>query len=262
MKTACFLLLIISFLPLHCRAQTFIQPLNPDAIDNLSGSPCTVTLSTGEELHGTVKGGGFMGRTITNITVVLDNGKKVKYKPEDMVSIKAKPPYRSLYDIVRESGYSMDEDLGEDIDRYIEREYITFASVPLDENGGRIRFMQLINPGFDSKMKVYAFVRKDLNLVRVTDGDASKKQRVSEDEDQTEEEEETPLPEPTYSTDLVFVKKGEKPVRIFDYTYLSEFPSLFFDCPQMKKMFSGHNLRLEDMAGHVWVYDRMCEGSL
>jgi hypothetical protein len=239
-------LIVYVLMTFPCWAQSFMEPINPNATDFLFGRPCMVTLSSGQELHGTIRGTSVMSNRILSISVHLDNGKNVKYKPDDLVSIRVKP-HRSVFDIIKESGIPVSGEVLEDIKDQIERECITFTSVSIDEKADKLRFLQLLNPGFDSKIKVYALVRKDLKIVRITDGESEDDEVDSKASDES------------YHTVYMFVKKGEEPLKVRDYSYSLNFSSIYADCPQMLKIFSGENLRLDDMAGHVWVYDRMCE---
>ncbi len=118
------LLLIIGniLLTFTCTAQAFMEQINPNAVD-LSGSPCTITLSSGQNLQGIIRGTSIMSNKILSISVHLTNGKKVKYKPDDLVSIKVKLPYRSVFDMVKESDIPINKDVLENINDQI---YIRF----------------------------------------------------------------------------------------------------------------------------------------
>ena len=97
--------------------------------------------------------------------------------------------------------------------------------------------MQLLNPGFDSKIKVFAEPSKKtggLNVggLQLTGGEARA---------------------------YLFVKGTEKSFEVKKGSYSKNFEELYSDCPQMLSTFQGEKIKWNDVALHVFAYDQACK---
>jgi hypothetical protein len=56
----------------------------------------------------------------------------------------------------------------------------------------------------------------------------------------------------------LFVKGNEKAVIVRRGSYRKNFDELYGDCPKMLEAFAGEKVKFEDVAAHVFLYDRRC----
>jgi len=97
--------------------------------------------------------------------------------------------------------------------------------------------MQLLNPGFDSKIKVFAEPSKKtggLNVggLQLTGGEARA---------------------------YLFVKGKEKSIEVKKGSYSKNFQELYGDCPLMISKIQGEKIRWDDVALHVFAYEQACK---
>jgi hypothetical protein len=103
---------------------------------------------------------------------------------------------------------------------------------------GKLRLMQLLNPGFDTRVKVFA----DPNAQK-TGGLAIGGIRVSGGEDRS----------------FLMVKGDQQAVVVKKSSYRRNFEDLYGDCPAMVKTFAGEKIQWDDLAAHVFAYDSACK---
>lgn len=102
--------------------------------------------------------------------------------------------------------------------------YLTFERVVMPKNG-KFKFLQLLNPGFDSRVKVYYKYS----------GEGKP---------------------PNY----YYAKDGGPIEELKPKDYSSVFNQLFGDCPAVKKAFTGGGANYDNFSVHVYVYDQSCGG--
>jgi hypothetical protein len=98
--------------------------------------------------------------------------------------------------------------------------------------------MQILNPGFDKKIKVYADPQ-----AKETRGLALGGVRLTGGEDKS----------------YLLVKDGAKSVKVKKKSYRDNFQELYVTCPKMLAVFEGNKIKWDDVAGHVFVYNQVCE---
>jgi hypothetical protein len=105
--------------------------------------------------------------------------------------------------------------------------------------GDKIRLMQLLNPGFDSKLKVFA----DPNPNRETSGIGIAGVKLTGGIDKS----------------YLFVQNSQKAILVKKGSYKKNFEELYKNCPAMVAGFTGEKIKWEDVAGHVFAYDQICK---
>lgn len=216
--------------------QGFVKSLDSDGIATLYGSECVATLQSGEEIHGKFRGGTVVNAALTKIVIKYENGEKARFKPEDLVSLKIKTTKLAKLDMMAESATSIKEFVNADFDEIVNREYIIFETALAAKKKDTYRLLQLLNPGFDNKIKVFATDAKTggfaVNGIAITGG-----------------------ADRTY----LFVKGGDKAVLVKKSTYRKDFSELFGDCSNLLKAFGNEKIKWNDVAGHVFAYEKACE---
>jgi hypothetical protein len=139
--------------------------------------------------------------------------------------------------MLNESSTSIRELVNTDFDQIVNREYIIFEHALRATKKDKAAMMQLLNPGFDSKIKVFddpdanETAGLNVNGVQVSGGQ-----------------------ERSY----LFVKNDEKAVMVRRGSYRKNFEELYGDCPVMIQSFEGDKIKFQDLASHVFVYDQLC----
>lgn len=149
-------LLIAAFL--FCQiaiGQGFISSISNDDMSLIAGQPCVVELASGETIEGKLGGMTAMSGYISKINVKLENGEKMKLKPENVVRLKVKASKLAQISMMAESSSSIKEMTKTDYEEVLNREYIIYETAMRHNKKGKLRLMQLLNPGFDSKIKVF-----------------------------------------------------------------------------------------------------------
>jgi hypothetical protein len=139
--------------------------------------------------------------------------------------------------MMNESGSSVFRLAKTDFDDIINREYIIFEQALRATKKDKPAMMQLLNPGFDHVIKVYA----DPNANETT-GLSVGGISVTGGKDKS----------------YLFVKGNNKVVIVKKGSYKKNFDDLYGDCQQMMITFEGEKKKFNDMAGHVFVYDQIC----
>lgn len=216
--------------------QGFVAAVD-DGFPALYGNPCILKLETGEEITGKFAGGTGSVNGLRNIKVKLDNGEKAKFEPEQVVSLKIKASGLLKLTMIISSTSSVQAAKNADFKEIVNREYIIFETALTAKKTDPYRLLQLINPGFDSKIKVFAEPNKksggfNVGGVQLTGGEARA---------------------------YLFVKGTEKAVEVKKASYSKNFEELYSDCPVMLSEYQGEKINWDDVALHVFAYDKACK---
>jgi len=217
--------------------QGFIEPIDPEFFSALSGNPCIAQLESGEIVQGKFGGGTLLNGYLSKISIKLGNGEKAKFNPEEVVSLKIKASKLAKLSMMTQSS-SIKELTETHFDEIVDREYIVFETALKASKKDKARLMQLLNPGFDNRIKVYA------------DPEANETMGVGFGGIQL-----------TGGTDksYLFVKDGEKAVKVKKKSYRKNFDELYSDCGQMVNAFGGGKIKWDDVAGHVFAFNQICQ---
>lgn len=200
-------------------------------INSLSMNEGEVTLMNGEVIKGklglaTMQTSSGLQRI--NSVRVRDGDKKGKYKAKDIKEILIKADWSD------ESLTNANSGDGLQIQLYSEAkaDYYIFKSV--SDKKGKTRLMQLVNPGFDHAIQVYADPKaKESSFAAMVGKDSAKSYYLAKGDGH----------EGTY------VKKSK---------YKKLFPKIFGDCSAMISEF-GEKVKWGDLAHHIYYYDQECD---
>lgn len=231
------LMVLLTVLATPALGQGFIASLDDDDFQLLFNRPAIVKLVSGDSLSGKMVGGTIINGYLSTIKFKTDSGETAKFKPEDVERLAIKPGKMAKYAMMSESATSLQEMSKANFDEISNREYIIFETARRSTKKGTPRLMQLLNPGFDGGIKVFA----DPNAKK-TMGLSIGGAKLLGGEDKS----------------FLFVQGGEKAVVVKKGSYKENFAELYEKCPAMLEEFKGEKLKWVDVAGHVWVYDRIC----
>ena len=234
-----FLIAVLCLLiSLPTLGQGFITGLEQDDFTFLFGNACTVTLESGETVEGTLTGGSIVSGYLNNITIKGKDGEKLKYKPEDVSKLTIKTSKIAKLAMIAESTSSIKEATSTDFNEIVNRNQFIFETAMRHNKNEKLRLMQLLNPGFDSKIKVY-----DDPNAKETMGVGIGGIKLTGGVDKS----------------YLLVQNDEKAVRVKKGNYKKDFDELYKNCPKMLQIFAGEKVKWEDVAGHVFVYDQACK---
>jgi hypothetical protein len=199
-------------------------------IKSLASNQGELTLKTGEVISGqlslaTITTSAGLQR-IASVRIQNEDGKQ-KFKPKAIQELKVKA---EKSDVSANSA-----GLKKAIQLFTESnaEYYIFKSV--NDNKGKPRLMQLLNPGFDSKLQIYADAKSKQSAFAGFSNNNGVK---------------------TY----FFTKKDgqKKATYLKKRKYKKMFSKMYTDCSAMNDMF-GEKIKWGDFAHHVFYYDQDCE---
>ena len=220
------------------NGQALIASLEESDFLTLINRPTKVLLASGEELTGKFGSGVLKFGYLDKITLKKDNGEKISLKPEDVVRLSIQASKMAKVSMMVSSAPSILAATKRDFNEIKNREYIIFETAMRSNKKGTLRLMQLLNPGFDSKIKVFA----DPNAM-TSSTLAVKGVQLAGGEDKS----------------FLMVQNDSKAVVVRKATYAKNFEELYKACPEMVKNFSGSKVKWEDMAGHVFAFDQICK---
>ena len=221
----------------NVSGQSFVETIEDASLAALYGNECVAALQSGEEITGKFAGGVYVNNGLTKIKVKLGNGENAKLVPEQVVSLRVKASDLMKLSMISEAGSSIKELANADLKGIVEREWVLFETATTPRQKETKRILQLLNPGFDDKIKVFAEPNAktgglSLGGIQVTGGE----DRV-----------------------YLFVKGGEKAFRVKKGSYRENFLELYSDCPQMLEQFQGEKIRWDDVALHIYAYNELCK---
>jgi len=221
----------------NASGQGFVETIEGDAIGALFGNECVVNLTSGEEITGKFTSGMYVTNGLTKITVKLENGEKVKLVPEQIVAMQIKSSGLLKLSMISEGGSSIKELAKTDFKDIVNREWVVFETAMTPKKTDTYRLLQLLNPGFSGKIKVFAEPGSK------TGGIGIGGLQITGGEDRA----------------YLFVKGGEKAVKVKKSSYSENFQELYSDCPEMVAAFQGEKIKWDDVAMHVYAYDKACK---
>lgn len=232
-STAAFALMLIA----ASYSQAFVETVEGLAFEALSGNDCVVRLTSGEDITGRFTGGTYVNNGLTKITVTLESGEKVKLVPEQIFSVHIRSSDLLKLFMFTEAGSSITELANANFNDIINREWVVFETAMTPKKTETYRILQLLNPGFDSKIKVFA------EPGAKTGGLSVGGLQVTGGEDKS----------------YLFVKGSEKAVRVKKGSYAENFRELFSDCPAMISALEGQKIKWDDVALHVFYHFQVCK---
>lgn len=230
------LITIICLGVLSVNAQYFIPEMNSSSIT--SAKEVYAVTNAGDTVRGKM-GAAMIGMgQLRSFTIKKEDGTKVKFKSPDVKVLAVKPS--KLANIESAMSVANVGRAGEiDFDKVVNREWVYFEQALLPKKKDKFVMMQLLNPGFDSKIKVYldpnAKETKGIGVggIQVTGGDAKS---------------------------YLVVFDGDKSELYKKSRYKKEaLGQLYKDCSVFKENYSGEKFQWKNFAEHVFVYDQLCD---
>lgn len=218
-------------------SQGFIAAISAEDIGVILNNPATVVLQNGDTLSGKLTSASLINNYLKNVTLKSADGKKHKLEAAQMKTLKVKASSLAKMAMMNESANSIFRAIKTDFNSIVNREYIFFEQALRATKKDKPAMMQLLNPGFDRVIKVYA----DPNA-NETGGLQMNDVTISGGADKS----------------YLFVKKGEKVEIVKKGSYKRNFDELYGDCPEMVTAYEGDKTKFKDIAGHVFVYDQLC----
>jgi hypothetical protein len=213
--------------------QGFIQP-----VTNPWSKECYVTLNNGEEFRCELRVTVYSGGSIRSISVTHEDGAKQKYEADDVKLLLIRLSDLAKVDMIMESTSSIQELVEMDFNEIINREFVIFEQALLPKKKEKYALLQLLNPGFDNRIKVYQNpTGQETGTMSVGDVTVTGGKEKS----------------------YLVVKDGEKSVKVKKGSYKKSFSKLFGDCEEMMKMYGQRKVKFNDMAYHVLHYDVICK---
>lgn len=230
--------MLFAALAADCFSQGFIATLEEADLITLLNRPAIVTMTDGSEVTGKFGGAVLISGYLDKVTIKGDDGEKLKIKPEEIIRLKIKVSKMAKMAMITSSSSSIKEVTKSDFNEIKSREYIIFETAQRSNKAAKFRLMQLLNPGFDSKIKVYA----DPNSTE-TKGIGVGGIKLTGGEEKS----------------YLMVKGADKTIVVRKATYSKNFEELYQGCPEMIKVFQGNKIKWEDVAGHVFAYNETCK---
>jgi hypothetical protein len=237
MKTLYILLLLVVSVPAFAQySEYFLAPIENEQIT--MAREVYVVTNSGDTLNGRIIAGTFMNGQIRSFTLRADDKTKYKFKAMDVMLVAVKPTdfmnassAMSVPNILRSSEIDMSE--------IMDREWIYFEKAQLPTKKEKYALMQLLNPGFDNKIKVYLnpnaneTASTEINGLQLTGGE---------------------------DTSYLIVKNAGKSEVIRKRRYDQEaFTRIYQGCEVFEEEYGGDKLKWRDFPEHVFVYDQLCK---
>lgn len=221
------------------RAQGFISPINTDDISVILNVPATIVFQNGDTLQGKLTAASLVNNYLKQVTLKTADGSKQKISAPDMRLLRVQVSTLAKMAMVNESANSIFRTINTNFNDILVREYIIFEQALRATKKEKPAMMQLLNPGFDQVLKVYADPNAnktgilEVNGVPVSGGSDRSYLFVKPDEQK-----------------VVIVRKG---------SYRKNFTELYGNCQAMVQAFEGDKLLFQDVAGHVFAYNHLCK---
>ena len=230
-------ILIVSIVNTTGFSQGFIAAIDSEDVGVILNNPTVVVLQNGDTLSGKLTSVSLMNNYLKNVTLKSEDGSKRKLDAAEMKTLQVKTSALAKMAMMNESANSIFRAIKTDFNSIVKREFIFFEQALRATKKDKPAMMQLLNPGFDHVIKVYADPNANetggwqVNDIPVTGG---------------------------ADRSYLFVKNNQKVVIVRKGSYKRNFDELYADCPDMLTAYEGDKTKFKDLAGHVFVYDQLC----
>ncbi|MFT6866930.1 MAG: hypothetical protein ACJA08_001768 [Cyclobacteriaceae bacterium] len=218
------------------QAQYFTPEIQSDNIGTAK-EVYAVTLA-GDTVRGKMGGYVFMNGQMRSFSIKQADKTKTKFSPADVTVLAVKP--NKLANLQSAMAVPNIARAGEmDLSKVLNREWVFFEQALLPKAKDKYVMMQLLNPGFDSKIKVYL----DPNA-KETKGMSVGGIKVGGGEDKS----------------YLVVYDGSKSELYKKSRYKKEaLTELYKDCDVFTENYAGEKFQWKDFTEHVLVYDQLCK---
>jgi hypothetical protein len=231
-----FILLMSSLLLLGLFNTVNAQEFIPRTLNFSKKKGCILKTKEGNVVEGTLSGMKFKKGLVEQIKMKDVNGKKLKFKASDVAEFRVPPSSLGKLAALNESTASIKKMTKANFGSIVKKDYVYFEQALLPGKKPRYLLLQLVNPGFDSKIKVYDDPKAKstggvaVGGIQATGGELKSYYVVKDDVAQR-------------------VKKK-------DFDEMQSW--IFGDCSALNKSFDGE-LKFKDFAAQVFFYDQECE---
>lgn len=226
-----FLILALCFVVAHVASA---QQLMPRVSGFSTKKVAYVTMKNGKKLEGRAVGVKLKKGTIKQLNFKTEKGgKKMKIKSTDIKEFRA--PASALGKFVDGMEAATDINKQDQVSNS-QRDYAVYEQAVLPNKKKTVVLLQLLNPSFDSKIKVY--------------DDPLAKEGASAGVG--------PMTVAGGRLKSYYVKKGKKTIRVKKGDYKKQFKTLFGDCPTLMKLHAAGDVKWKDFGQHVYTYDQEC----
>jgi len=191
----------------------------------------------GNLVKGKIITGAGMGSSPKWIKLRDSTGLEIKIDAELIKTMKVRASDIITFSSSVENAGSIQEITSTDWNDIIDKEYLYYErALAPKKKKDKSRLYQLLNPGFDSKIKVFDDPYGEGGGLGVGGINVLGGQEKS----------------------YLFVKNNEKSFRVKKGDYKKQFKELYDDCKIMLEKFPGKKNKFKDIAGHVFAYDQAC----
>lgn len=224
-------LCLVCFVTCTVSAQ-FIAP-----VENIpTPADVEITLKDGTEIQGRITNALSVNGTIRSVTVKGADKNKSKLKAAQIQAMKVKMTGLAKLEAMGESTSSLTEMMKADFDEISNREWVIYEQALLPKKKAKYALLQLLNPGFDARIKVYQNPDAGESGQTSIGGFA-----VTGGED----------------TSYLIVKDGSKSSKVKKMSYKKSFPDLLEGCTALGDYQDKPKFR--DFAAHVFLFNQECQ---
>ena len=213
------------------NAQIFAQKLRQD---QLSGLDCFLVNMNGDTLNGVLGAVTMNGSGITKFALKREQ-EKLKIAAETIKSLVVFPDNFTVFEDVALLP-AVKSIKNEDFMAVLPKDNrVIYETIQLPGRSERFLMAQLLNPGFDNKLKIYAHHNAESSGETTIDGVA-----ISGMND-----------------DRHFASiEGQRPILVENWGYRKKaLETLFNNCSELKDL----KLKWKDFASHVFIFDQNCD---
>lgn len=232
MKSTNLLILIALFFSTQLFGQNFMAPLDSKML--LLSKGAEATKNDGSVVSGKLAFATIVNGQLRSFTIKDENGEKQKFKAAAVKALKVKPAKIANIQSAFSSPTLMAQ-LKKDTKATLNREWVYFERALLPKKSNKPVLMQLLNPGFDSKIKVYLDPNaKETKSLKGLTGGLAKSYLV--------------------------VAGGQKSMVIKKGKYKKDAPLVLYNnCSVFDEHYGGEKFIWRDFSEHVFVFDQMCD---
>ena len=220
MKKKALVTIAFLSLSLFLNAQSFVTPFNGATLGMSKSN--RVTAKDGTVYEGKITFAMFASGQVSSFTLKTEAGEKVKFKSANVALLETEPGKLQKFTMATE-GTTIYSAVSKDYSYIQNLKYVIFEPVEIK---GKVKLMQLLNPGFDEYIKVYL--------------------------DPTAKENQW-----TGQANSYFAKKGDNAFYLKKKKYDDMFWEIFSGCDKFKENFTGE-LKFYDFPSHIALYNESC----
>jgi len=232
-RNICLSIVLVIVTGISLNAQSFVTPLK-----SITGDATVITVD-GKTLHGKVRSSIMGTRGISRLGFTENNGTKHSFKAVDIKHLKIKVDGLARLELIDDKTSNLKKLINADFDEIVDRQYIYYDKVVLPNKSDSYRLLQLVNPGFDQKIKVYYNPIGQSGTTTIGDVVVSGNEARS----------------------YIVLKQGKPGSEVIKKAKYKKkhFSSLFGDCPKLQSMYPSKEIRFYDFAEHVVIYNSLCK---